>query len=229
MQNNMKTSLCILLAALFIFSSSSKMSAQLACTAPSPDHLFAESGKSMVTISTGIPYVGIAEYAYGISSKTTIGLMYGQTPLVEAYGIRIRTIISEPTENLRIYFRSPIFYYPKTHDMGGEPWFLAWPVFNIEYKRDCGRRMWAGIGAIGAACAHSIGKTFGVEKEREEMGEGFKGGIWNTVQIGGTQPLGEHVVIQAEFGLVMSGLKPAGSDWVGGPPVLLITGLSYTF
>ena len=199
------------------------------CTSAAPDHLFAPKGHSMATISTGIPYVGIAEYAYGISDKTTIGLMYGQTPLVEAYGIRVRSIVNQLSEQTRIYFRAPIFYYPKTHDMGGEPWFLNWPVFNIEYLRDCGRRMWAGVGAIGAVCSHSLGKTLGLEKEHESMGEGFRGGIWNTMQIGVTQPIGEHLVAQAEFGLVMSGFKLAGSDWVGGPPVVLIIGLSYSF
>ncbi len=89
--------------------------------------------------------------------------------------------------------------------------------------------MWAGIGAIGAACAHSVGKTLGLEKEQEMMGEGFKGGIWNTVQIGATQPITDKLVAQAEFGLVMSGIKLAKSDWVGGPPVVLIMGVSYSF
>lgn len=224
----MKNSIGILIAAIVLTCSFTSVFAQV-CTAPSPDHLFADKGGSMVTASTGIPYIGIAEYAYGISSKTTIGFMYGQTPLVEAYGIRIRTIIAEPSERTRIYFRSPIFYYPKTHDLGGEPWFLAWPVLNFEYRRDCGRRMWAGVGAIGAACAHSVGKTLGLEKEQEMMGEGFKGGIWNTVQIGATQPITDKLVAQAEFGLVMSGIKLAKSDWVGGPPVVLIMGVSYSF
>jgi hypothetical protein len=224
----MKNTHSLLIAALTIACSFSSVYAQLICTAPSPDPLFASSGGSMVTLSTGIPYVGIAEYAYGISDKTTIGFMYGQTPKVQAYGMRIRTIISEPSYNLRIYFRSPIFYYPQTHDLGGEPWFLAWPVLNIEYKRDCGRRLWAGIGAIGACCAHSLGTTLGLEKAKEEMmGAGFNGGIWNTVQVGVTQPISNGFVAQLEFGLVMSGFKVAGSSWVGGPPILLITGLSY--
>lgn len=199
------------------------------CESPSPDHLFAGEGKSMVTVSTGIPYVGIAEYAYGVSSKTTIGFMYGQTPFVEGYGLRIRTIIAEPEDNLRVYFRAPIFYYPKTQELGGEPWFLTWPAFNLEYKRDCGRRMWAGIGAIGAVCANSLKhQIFGGEEEGE-MEMGFEGGLWNTVQVGITQPISEHLVAQGEFGLVMNGLKVAGSDWVGGPPVVAIVALTYTF
>lgn len=224
----MKTTFITLVLAVFI---STQASAQIneVCTTPSPDHLFAGDGKSMVTVSTGIPYVGIAEYAYGVSSKTTIGFMYGQTPFVEGYGLRIRTIIAEPEDNLRVYFRAPIFYYPKTQSLGGEPWFLTWPAFNIEYKRDCGRRMWAGIGAIGAVCANSLKhQIFGGEEE-EEMGMGFEGGLWNTVQVGITQPISEHFVAQAEVGLVMSGLKVAGSDWVGGPPVVALVALTYAF
>jgi hypothetical protein len=76
----MKNTHSLLVAALTIACSFSSVYAQLTCTAPSPDPLFASSGGSMVTLSTGIPYVGIAEYAYGISDKTTIGFMYGQTP-----------------------------------------------------------------------------------------------------------------------------------------------------
>ncbi len=196
---------------------------------PSPDHLFAGDGKSMVTVSTGIPYVGIAEYAYGVSSKTTIGFMYGQTPFVEGYGLRIRTIIAEPEDNLRVYFRAPIFYYPKTQSLGGEPWFLTWPALNLEYKRDCGRRMWAGIGAIGAVCANSLKHQIFGGHEEGEMEMGFEGGLWNTVQVGITQPISEHFVAQAEVGLVMSGLKVAGSDWVGGPPVVALVALTYAF
>ena len=201
------------------------------CIVHSPDYLFTGEGHSMVTLTTGIPYVGIAEYAYGISDKTTIGFMYGQTPAVEGYGIRIRTIISQPEDNLRIYFRSPVFYYPLTHELGGEPWFLAWPAFNIEYTRDCGRRMWAGIGAVGACCAHSLGKTFGLEKDNNEMmGPGFKGGIWNTIQTGATQPITDHLVAQAEVGLVLSGIKLASQNsWIGGPPVILVMGLTYAY
>lgn len=206
----------------------SAASAQEMCTAPSPDHLFVPEGGSMFTAATGIPYVGIGEYAYGVSSKTTVGFIYGQTPLVEGYGLRIRTIIGEPSERVRIYFRAPIFYYPQTHDLGGEPWFLAWPVVNIEYRRDCGRREWIGLGAVGAVCAHSLGTTLGLEHRREMMGEGFNGGIWNTIQAGISQPFSEHVVAQLEAGLVMNGFSIARKgEWVGGPPVILIMGVSY--
>jgi hypothetical protein len=206
----------------------SELRAQEMCTNPSTDHLFCRAGNSMVTIATGIPYVGIAEYAYGISDKVTIGALYGQTPLVEGYGFRIRAIIAEPSERTRVYFRAPAFYYPKTHDLGGEPWFLTWPVVNVEYTRDCGRRMWAGIGAVGAVCAHSLARTLGLEHSTEEMGEGFHGGIWNTIQVGGTQPFSDKLVAQVELGVVMNGFKVAKPDeWVGGPPVVLTMGLTY--
>ncbi|HYM20149.1 MAG TPA: hypothetical protein VEW28_03990 [Candidatus Kapabacteria bacterium] len=214
----------LLLAVLAV----SELRAQNTCTNPSPDYLFCPEGHSMVTAATGIPYIGIAEYAYGISDKTTIGLVYGQTPVVTGYGARVRSIISEPSERVRIYFRAPLFYYPQTHDLGGEPWFLTWPVVNVEYTRDCGRRMWAGIGAVGAVCAHSLARTLGLEHSTEMMGEGFHGGLWNTVQVGGTQPITSNLVAQVEFGVVMNGLKVAKpDDWVGGPPVILTMGLTY--
>ena len=207
---------------------SSGLRAQDMCTTPPTDHLFAGEGHSMFSAATGIPYIGIGEYAYGISDKTTIGVLYGQTPVIEGYGLRIRTIMAEPSERVRVYFRAPLFYYPKTHDLGGEPWFLAWPVVNAEYRRDCGRRIWAGLGEVGAVCAHSLGRTLGLEKEHEMMGEGFEGGLWNTIQVGATQPFSDRLVAQAEVGLVMKGLSIAKpSEWIGGPPVILTMGLSY--
>ncbi len=223
-----------IIAAIAVATFASLGSAQLpSVPPPSSDYLFANAGGSLVTASTGIPYLGITEYAYGISSKTTIGLMFGETPDVEGYGIRIRTVIAELSDNNRIYFRAPILYYPKTHELGGYPWFLAWPVLNLEHEYQSGMCVWAGMGAVGAGSQCTVEDGLGLDKDDDmdthsTTSKGFEGGVWNTVQFGASQPIGEKFVAQAEFGLVMSGVKLAlSSNWVGGTPVLLIMGVTY--
>ena len=59
--------------------------------------------------------------------------------------------------------------------------------------------------------------------------EGFMGGIWNTAQVGLAVPLGGSWMFQSEIGLVMKGVKIATEDWVGGPPVILTLGVTYSF
>jgi hypothetical protein len=203
------------------------------------DHLFPTKGGSMVTFSTGIPYLGIAEYAYGFSDRFSVGLIAGVTPNVEGYGVRIRGILYQPSERFRLYFRAPMFYYPQTKGLGGEPWVLAWPVISGEWKMDSGTRVSLGGGAVVASCFHSLMRHLGLRKKSEttdmtsegndDNPRGFMGGVWNTVHAGVAFPISQHIMIQTEASLVMRGFRVAGDDWVGGPPVIIVAGLSYSF
>ncbi len=186
------------------------------------DHLFSPRGKSMLTVATGIPYVGIVEYAYGFSDRFSIGVTAGITPQVIGYGVRVRGVILQRDENFRMYVSAPIFYYPQTKDLGGEPWLLTWPVLSCEWKLNSGTRLSVGGGIVAATCAKAL---LGV---KEMEGEGFMGGIWNTLHGGVAVPLSNNITFQGEVSAVMSGVKIAGKDWVGGPPVILVLGFSYS-
>ncbi len=191
----------------------------------SDDPLFPLKGKSMITISTGIPYVGIAEYSYGITDKFSVGVVAGVTPKVPGYGIRVRGVLYQSGESFRVYFRAPLFYYPSTKDLGGDPWILTWPVVNAEWKLKSGTRLSAGAGLVAAACVESI---FGKEEIGEE--EGFMGGVWNTFQVGISMPLTRSIVVHGEIAAVMNGYRLAKPEqWAGGPPVILVLGLNYNF
>ena len=193
------------------------------------DHLFPSKGKSMLTMATGIPYIGIAEYAYGFSDRFSMGLMYGKTPELDGYGFRVRYMMHQSAESFRMYFRMPFFYYPHTHEMGDEPWILAWPVIIAEWKLHSGTRLSLGGGVVVASCFDSFLRTLRLRSESrdEEDGGGLMGGLWNTVHGGIAVPLNEHLTFQGEISSVMSGLKLAGKDWIGGPPVIAVAGLSY--
>ena len=208
------------------------------------DHLFSGRGRSMVTLATGIPYIGVAEYAYGISDRFSLGLIVGQTPKIAGYGLRIRGIVFQKNESFRMFVRAPILYYPQTKKLGGEPWFLTWPVVGGEWKLRSGVRLSVGGGFVAAACANDLlglatakhspdaHATANYEHERQHHHEdsddsGFMGGLWNTFHVGAAIPLSNRIVLQSEISVVMSGTKIAGQDWVGGPPVILVLGFSY--
>jgi len=180
----------------------------------------------MVTVATGIPYVGIVEYAYGISDRFSAGAIIGITPKIPGYGVRLRGTIHERGDRFRVYVRAPVLYYPRTKDLGGEPWVLTWPVVSAEWKIESGTRLSVGGGFVAAACVNSL---LGLEEEEEETegGEGFMGGFWNTLHAGVAFPIRPRLMFQGELSAVLSGAKVAGGDWVGGPPVILVLGLSY--
>lgn len=208
----------------------------------SQDHLFAENKKSMVMVATGIPYVGIVEYARGISNRTTVGALIGITPNVVGYGLRVRSILFQKSDDFRVYFRMPMFYYDKTKELGDEPWVLTWPTINAEWKLDAGARLSVGAGVVAAACAHSLlGRDTHTDHDHHHMegvtglvdaathDSGFMGGVWNTYQMSAALPVNKRIMFQSEIALVMNGFEIATDNWVGGPPVILTLGVTYSF
>ena len=195
------------------------------------DHLIPRKGKTITTIATGIPYVGIAEAAYGFTDRFSVGLVVGVLAnSAPGYGLRFRYLLAQPSPDLRVYIRMPVLYYPRASSFGCpdcDPWFLTWPAVNAEWRRANGTRLWWGVGVVAAACATTV---FGGEDEEEEMAEGLHEGTWNTLQFGFSRPLKRRISFQLEVAVVFKGLKLATpGNWLGGPPVILTTGLSYAF
>lgn len=184
------------------------------------DHVLNYMGTSRITIATGIPYVAIAEYAYGFSDRITVGILWGITPNVEGYGVRARAVLYQQSYNFRIYFCTPILFYPGTKELGGEAWWLTRPNINFEWIKSSGFRYKIGGSIIAASSHHTL---FG-ESSRAK----FAPGIWNAVHGGVSFPINSSIMFQCETSLVMSGLNIAGTEWVGGPPVILVIGFSYT-
>jgi len=170
-------------------------------------------------MTTGIPYVAIGEYAYGISDRVTLGVLAGSTPNVEGYGIRARLVVYEPREDFRVYFCTPVLYYPTTKALGGDPWWLARPNINFEWMTERGFRYKVGGSLIVASSNHAL---FGNPAHAK-----FPPGVWNAVHGGVSLPLGSSATVQCETSLVMDGVHVAGSNWIGGPPVIVILGVSW--
>ena len=211
------------------------------------DYLFPARGKAMITATTGIPYLGIAELSYGVSDRFTVGAIIGRTPSVFGYGFRVRGIVSQKGEKFRVFAKMPAFYYPATDGLGGEPWILAWPSVHAEWKYPSGMQISLGVGMVGSACVNglfgesSVADTHTISghenvDERSGMGfnsmfdqtdeHGFMGDLSNTVSVGISIPTRFGVSFRADLSAVMKGYRLAGSEWIGGPPVILNLGVS---
>ncbi len=194
------------------------------------DYLIPRRGKSIATLLTGVPYAAIAEYAYGFTDRLSAGVIAGVLEnSLPGYGVRVRYVVAQPGEKFRVNLRVPIIFYPEAKSFGCpgcEAWFLAWPAVNAEWRLARGKRVWAGAGAVATACASTVFRTRNAAMAR---GEGVHEGTWNTFQLGFSQPLTRRVSFQLEAAAVMKGARLATHTWVGGPPVILTTGFSYSF
>ncbi len=200
------------------------------------DYLMPQKGKSQVELYSGIPYVAIGLYSYGFSDRFSAGLIYGYTPFAKGYGFRIKSVLAQPSTNFRINLKSPFIYYPHMKSGEGDPWVLAWPAVNAEWKLKNGARIWTGVGLVGAGCLDYLMTSIsGKEKKMMPDGpvmekEGVMAGLWNTFQFGYSKPVSNHLSYVIEVAPVMEGFKlKSKSGFLDAIPVIATVGLSYSF
>lgn len=184
------------------------------------DHVINRKGVSRISLLTGIPIVATAEYAYGLSDRLTIGVFGGFTPFEEALGLRIRTVVYQSDGSFRIYYCTPVVFYPQLNRQEAEPWWLIRPNLNFEWLSGTGIRYKFGASLIGVASHRSIfGDTAGGRREPE---------LWSAVHSGISLPVGSRWSFQTEVSYITKGMQTVDT-FFGGPPVLVITGFSFTF
>lgn len=184
------------------------------------DHVINSRGESRVSLLTGIPFVGTAEYAYGVSDRLTFGVLGGFTPFEEAIGVRVRTVVFQKRESYRVYYCTPVVFYPQTNMPDAEPWWLIRPNINFEWLTNSGLRYKFGGSLIGVASHRRI---FGKPSNEKLSPE-----LWSAVHAGLSMPVGSQFSFQAEFSYITKGIRTIDT-FFGGPPVLAIIGISYTF
>lgn len=187
--------------------------------APLFDHVINAKGQSRVSLLTGLPVVGSLEYAFGISDRLTAGLFIGSTPFEEAAGFRVRTVLYENFRNFRIYFCTPVIYYPQTGRQNPDAWFLTRPNINFEWIRNTNFRYKVGVSLIASSSQKSL---FGNTSDAQHQPE-----VWTAVHAGFSLPLGSRISFQTELSYIMKGVKTVDT-FFGGPPLIFITGVSYT-
>lgn len=186
------------------------------------DHVINRRGESRVSLLTGIPVVGTAEYAYGVSDRLTVGVFGGFTPFEEAIGIRVRTVVYQKKEAFRIYYCTPVVFYPQRNMVEPEPWWLIRPNINFEWLTKSGIRYKFGGSMIGVA---SHRRVFGnANSDKEQLSPE----LWTAVHGGFSMPVGNRLSFQAELSYITKGTDTI-TNFFGGPPLIAITGFSYTF
>ena len=185
------------------------------------DHVINSRGESRLSLFTGLPVIGSTEYAYGVSDRLTLGLFGGFTPFEQALGIRVRTVLHERTDHsYRVYFCMPVIYYPQSGRADPDAWFLTRPNINFEWVRRSNLRYKFGASLIASASHHDLAGN--PSESRHEPS------VWTAVHIGVSTPLRDKLSFQAELSYITKGLRTIDT-FFGGPPVILMTGVSYTF
>ncbi|NGP77950.1 hypothetical protein G3570_14975 [Balneolaceae bacterium YR4-1] len=186
------------------------------------DHVINRRGESRITMLTGIPIVGTAEYAYGISDRLTAGVFGGFTPFEEAVGIRVRTVLYQKKALFRVYYCTPIVFYPQRSLVDPEPWWLIRPNINFEWLVNSGFRYKFGASMIGVATHRQVfgGGGTGDQQLSPEL--------WTAIHGGFSLPVGKQLSFQTELSYITKGMGTI-TDFFGGPPMLAIVGFSYTF
>lgn len=191
----------------------------IAAALSSSDELFPEAGTFAGAFATGIPYLGIGEVAYGVTDRFAIGAVGGVTPTTVGAGLRLRGVLLEKGRD-RLVLGVPVLYYPATSGLGNEPWLLTMPSMLLERRFETGSKIHIGAGIAAASCLDAL--------VGEKSGHGFMGGVWETVTVGAATRMGGFTGF-ADVTLLFSGLKIAGKDWIGGPPVVLTLGVRRGF
>lgn len=186
------------------------------------DHVINRRGESRVSTLTGIPIIGTAEYAYGISDRLTAGVFAGFTPFEEAIGIRVRTVLFQKNNSFRVYYCTPIVFYPQSNMRDPEPWWLIRPNINFEWLINTGFRYKFGASMIGVATHRQVFGGAGAGNQQ------LSPELWTAVHGGFSLPVGRRLSFQTELSYISKGTETI-TDFFGGPPMLAIFGFSYTF
>lgn len=214
----------LLILSLFLFPGTATAQSGVAGTSEPVrhfDHVINKKGESRISVFTGLPVVGSTEYAYGISDKLTFGVFAGFTPFEEALGIRVRTELFERAdETFRIYYCTPIIFYPQSQRADPDAWFITRPNINFEWVASSGLRYKVG-GSLLAMASHR--DLFG-----DGTGSKHPPELWTAVHVGTSMPVGRGsgLSFQAELSYITKGVKTIDS-FVGGPPIILMTGFSF--
>jgi hypothetical protein len=87
-----------------------------------------------------------------------------------------------------------------------------------------------GAGFVEAHCIESLFKRKNQHGDGETQPEmEFQGGLWNTFHVGFAWPINKSLLVHTETSLVMKGLQLAGDDYIGGPPFIMVLGITKNF
>jgi hypothetical protein len=198
------------------------------------DATFPDAGGVAATAATGVPFLAMGELAYGFTDSAALGVLLGVAPTNIGLGLRPR-VLARLNDTLRLSFVVPSLYYPPCPNPRSSSWILTRPVALLEHGSPSGLRIGAGSGVIVAGPVRELFEAVGAEPPAVpapsvyddagmEPDAGFR--VWETLLLTTSVPVAERSSAFAEAGVVLDGVDIAGSDWVAGPPVIVVLGIT---
>ncbi len=194
------------------------------------DPIFPGARHGSIGLATGVPFVGMGEIAYAPTESFAIGAIVGVTPFVLGVGVRPR--VGLPLgERTRVALVTPILYYPTGEGLVGDgpPWFLAQPALRLERRLGDAGYGYVGAGvvaAIGFPTRDQNGEMVVTYNDRRVVEKSTPWGVWNTVGLGGAVAIARGTTIFADGMLILRGVRLAGGEWIGGPPLAFSLGIA---
>ncbi|WP_394845631.1 hypothetical protein LZC95_52450 [Pendulispora brunnea] len=214
----------------FLIVSISLLSLLTAGRAFGADPIFPGAHQGSVGVATGVPFVGMGELAYAPSDGFAVGAIVGITPFVFGAGLRPRVGLPLDASGTRVSLVTPLIYYPTGEGFfgSGPPWFLAQPGLRLE--RRFGESLYAHVGAgaiaaVGFPSRDERGEMVVTYNNRRVVERDTPWGIWNTVGAGGAISVFDRTAVFADAMLILRGIRPAGPEWIGGPPFAFTLGV----
>ncbi len=191
-----------------------------------PDAWLPGSGKLSAAVATGVPFLVMSELSVGITDYAALGVLGGTTPIVSGFGLRPRGALPLG-DGLRLLASAPIVFYPARSD--GPAWWLTRPSLQLAFRASERWQLAAGAGGVGVATHEAL---FGGDATSESASaygrtvQSHRVDAWWTLNALVTLDVSDHTQVFADATLIFRELRPAGSDWIGGPPVILFLGVS---
>jgi hypothetical protein len=202
------------------------MLAPLRATATPGDSWLPGSGNFAAAVATGVPFLVMSELSVGVTEHAALGVLGGTTPIVSGFGVRPRGAVPL-SERWRLLLSAPIVFYPERTN--GPAWWLARPSTQLEWRPAAAWSLAAGAGIVGIA---TQGALFGADDDvntSSPYGRQLarrRTDLWWTLNALASLTLSEQTQVFADATGVFRGYLPAGSDWIGGPPLILFLGVS---
>lgn len=192
---------------------------------PLADGWLPGSGRFGAAVATGVPFLVMSELSLGISDYAAVGVLAGTTPIVAGFGLRPRGAVPLG-QRARLLLAAPVVYYPERND--GSAWWLTRPSAQLAWRVGERWTLAAGGGVVGVATQSAL------TGDPEPVATSAYGrrlwshrtDLWWTANALAYFELNERTQLFADLTGVFRGFRPAGSDWIGGPPVIAFLGVS---
>jgi hypothetical protein len=192
---------------------------------PSGDSWLPGSGRFGAAVATGVPFLVMSELSVGISDHAALGVLAGTTPIVPGFGLRPRGAVPL-WPGARLLLSAPLLYYPERSD--GSAWWLTRPSAQVSWRPSERWTLAAGGGVVAIATQSAL--TGDPEPEATSAyGRklwSHRTDLWWTANALAFFSVSERTQLFADVTGVFRGYTPAGSDWIGGPPVIAFLGVS---